>query len=500
MLRPQRSHVGGRLLRGRYEICREGYSGGGEMAGTWSMGLLAPVGERTEYVRARAGRQWLGMATAAFACLAVQLWVGEAGTLSSEGYCFLDHYLSGRPPAQLIFDSRANDFGMYQGRELSYAFDYLDCRSVELCVLAGVPHFLSIMCLTFSALIAANLWRFFRNDLRMPAVWSAGLVGLYLSSPTVAIWTSLGRSAKVGVTLCLVLALRQLVAMGRSEARIGRLVVLGVTLLAMSLFDRQGVCLVGLVAMYFALRAATRRTMRDGALLMVVMVVLGLNVLYTYGIGPWITFRLNGYWPDMRPLAPAWGYCLQTPLVLLANAAGLFMDTFRFAFGSMPAWVALAVLGVLILLVRPGQRWMVLWAVAALVGMDAMMAARHPPVLDPDMRRIYYWTPQTALMLMMLPLLLGSSHLHGTGRRWLVSLAIAGMLAGNMISLPYHRMLAYSGYLSHSHATTLTLLDALRELRRGREATGVIAYDAGYVTFRGKFEAAHDSLRQRGGE
>src|SRR5204862_7833046 len=50
----------------------------------------------------------------------------KGGVIENETVSFLIQYTDPRPLAQKIFDPRANDFGMYQARELSYLIDYVD--------------------------------------------------------------------------------------------------------------------------------------------------------------------------------------------------------------------------------------------------------------------------------------------------------------------------------------------------------------------------------------
>ena len=61
----------------------------------------------------------------AIAVHAVFFW-GAHGFIDKEGVVFVSNYLAERPWLAAIFDPHANDFGTFQARELSYAFDYLN--------------------------------------------------------------------------------------------------------------------------------------------------------------------------------------------------------------------------------------------------------------------------------------------------------------------------------------------------------------------------------------
>ena len=72
----------------------------------------------------------------------------EKGVLHQEMCIRLPFYLSDTPMLHKIFDSQIVDGDMYQARELSYVFDFLDCKFVEFSMGKGFPHFLSMIHLT----------------------------------------------------------------------------------------------------------------------------------------------------------------------------------------------------------------------------------------------------------------------------------------------------------------------------------------------------------------
>jgi hypothetical protein len=55
------------------------------------------------------------------------------GYLHWESSAFLLNYTADRPLLNIIFDPQKNDWGLYQCRELSYFFDYLDAKSFLHC-------------------------------------------------------------------------------------------------------------------------------------------------------------------------------------------------------------------------------------------------------------------------------------------------------------------------------------------------------------------------------
>jgi hypothetical protein len=412
--------------------------------------------------------------------MAIQLLVGFPGSLSCESYCFLHHYGSGKPLLAAVFDPRSTDFGMYQGRELSYLFDWLDVQFIRLSIAWGQPHFLSITYLCFITATAILAWRFLTAELALPRGIATLLVWLYATTPTAVGWNSLGRSAKIGVTLCLAVAIPLACRMGAWPGPVrrpgfGRWFLFAATLVAMTLFDRQGVYLVAAMAMYLGLAWLFRRALVDAILFLLPLVVLFLNFLYVRVLAPWIVHAINGYWPDMQYLHVDAAYFMQQWGFYLASGVELFADASRFMYGNLPAAVMLVVIMVLLALQRSWR--IALLAVAillAMVLMDALMVMKHSPVLDSDMRRIYYWNPQTLVVLLMLPAVLCCTGVpqvlrHGSRLvRGFAAALLCVMLIGNICALPDHLSCAYGSYLHESRTSSRQTLAAIRDLRDGK--------------------------------
>ena len=60
------------------------------------------------------------------------------GFLHWESSAFLLNYIADRPLPAIIFDPLKNDWGLYQCRELSYFFDYLDAQIIYMILKSGV--------------------------------------------------------------------------------------------------------------------------------------------------------------------------------------------------------------------------------------------------------------------------------------------------------------------------------------------------------------------------
>jgi hypothetical protein len=91
----------------------------------------------------------------------------HGGVLYYEIVARLPYYLSHGPLLNKLYDSDYLDGGMYQARELSYLFDYVDCKFIACCVALGHPHFFSLTNYVFLAAISLVLWRFGVEELKL---------------------------------------------------------------------------------------------------------------------------------------------------------------------------------------------------------------------------------------------------------------------------------------------------------------------------------------------
>ena len=95
------------------------------------------------------------------------------GVIDEEGMFFVLNYLADRPLAATIFDPKLNDWGTYQARELSYAFDLIDARAFASLLDQGVLLFIPLTgVLGLMAVGASHIWGS-RKVLRLDGVTPA---------------------------------------------------------------------------------------------------------------------------------------------------------------------------------------------------------------------------------------------------------------------------------------------------------------------------------------
>lgn len=92
----------------------------------------------------------------------------------------MDSYLSGQPLLSKLYNSNILDNGLFQARELSYFFDFIDCRFIIWCAVHGCYHFLSLTHYLFSILIGLIIWQFSVKELKLKPLIGVCMVMFFL--------------------------------------------------------------------------------------------------------------------------------------------------------------------------------------------------------------------------------------------------------------------------------------------------------------------------------
>lgn len=368
------------------------------------------------------------------------------GVIDQEAMVFVINYLADRPFLATIFDPTLNDWGLYQARELSYVFDWLDARlfarlMVDWHVLLFVP-FSSV--LSVAAMVSIYLAGA-RRVLRLP--WTTALLLLALFFSTIVVQSStaiLYRSSKIVLTaLQMLFFFRALWLLEPTRAKVSFGDVAGLTLIGvlMSWVDRQGYALMMVVATVSGFlwvrqrwlpQPAGRITRAYGAVAVAGIIATIWAVAYNNVIAPQAIHRLNGYWPDfVFEEIPLERFDAQ----LVRNTLAMFARQIEYFFGHTP-FIVVVVLAVVVwcaAYVHDTQRpspmgvwgWLTGTGVVfttALVGASvvlvAVMGMRHPPVFRIADHALWYYTLPlqgtvlcaTSLALSRLP--------QGAGARW----------------------------------------------------------------------------------
>lgn len=348
------------------------------------------------------------MGAAALLLVAAPALFWRGGVLEEEAIGFLGNYWGERSIPQRILDPRGYDF--YQGRELSYAVDFLDAQWTRLVLSTGRTWFIPPSAVAASlAVVAAWLGLAPRAFPALGRATSALLLLVYLSN--FAVLSTMGllyRSAKPLVTPLLLTLLLYALAEHR-HPRAARGAAFGVAFalsLTMSLLDRQGLFYAAGLAL--VLGVAWLRERRPPAILLGTVAAIATALVYNYLLGPWLIHAVNGYWPSLRFQRIRPGR-LASPR-LWVEALHLLGDWTSVLLGSLPVTLlAGAAVSLLALYLARGGRdrlrartlgalGLAVAAVAQLA-MVAIMVERHEPVTWVDHRTWYYPLPYQAVLL-----------------------------------------------------------------------------------------------------
>ncbi|MBX3414558.1 MAG: hypothetical protein KF708_17860 [Pirellulales bacterium] len=408
----------------------------------------------------------------------------HGGVLETESPWFISHYLDYRGIAAKVFDPHTNDFNAYQGRELSYFFDYLDAQVFRVWLQMGYPLFIatSTFLATVSLVLVHQLW-IGRLLPRLPPVTSILVLLVYLTG-FVRLSTDgmYYRSTKPLMVPLIVLGM-SLVWYFQQRPRDGvarramwwAVVSLYTIGTAISLLDRMGFYLVTVSAALTAIHAVWRKGHWDVCLALMASSATGL--LYNYVLGPQLIFWINGYRPDfsyqrvdlMRIVTEPWH---------LAQGSLLLVEQAWLGFGNYALLLALLLMltALAIVLKRrgiPRHRWtafvppLLYSCLASVAGafMLAVMVVRHPAIYDVDHRLWYYGLPIQATLLF--PVWLGLNwFLEGSSARraLLVNVVLVGLVASNLLSWGRYRRELFAGEWYHvSYGQTELLRRSLQQ-------------------------------------
>jgi hypothetical protein len=409
----------------------------------------------------------------------------HGGVLHYEVEARLPYYLSDGSLPGKLYDSDYLDMGMYQARELSYFFDYIDCKFIAWCVALGHPHFLSLTQYVFLILISLVLWRFGVEELKLERWLVLGVLLLFWTTPAVFLGGGFFRTAKIGAALALVVLYRLIFRILRA-ARANPAHCLSTRswlacfgwAWAATLFDRQGVFMIGVIVVFLGFRFFGYREKSVARLAGAFVAALALSVMYNYIIAPLLTLSINNYWPDFKYQHLPWAVLAGQPVLFITSGLSLYLDAVRFLLGNIPPWGAVvAVIGLvcLALVAAAGRQegkpffraalGFILSQTVLIWVMIVLMFLRHSALVWPDVRRGTYLLPVVSMFGMTLLVAFSRLQTRRILPKWCLALFLGGAVIGNTMALSRHRAIVRAGSLSASYQSTPALLDALRNLR-----------------------------------
>ncbi len=381
------------------------------------------------------------------------------GYMHYEGQFFLAAYLDGRDLPHKLFSARYDEWGCYQGRELSFAFGWLDAQLVSLGARVGLPHLYSITTIaaTFGTVFA--LWRLLPRLAPGIDEVQAGLLSLlFLATPAASLSGYYYRPAKALVAFFFILAISQSVSILRGETwkrpQLQWLALIA-SAAAMGWSDRQGVFLIPATIVVIAI-VQWPLSERARQLIAALLAAFLFNTIWSKTAGPALAAWADGSMPDMRDERVS----LRSTFGQLAHfgiALRLWATQLGFYFGNSGlVGAAIAVVASFIALIPrrrtapeiPGSaRVFLAVAVAAVmaVGLYAGMWVKLASLSNPDSARVYYWAPTTVTIAIVAALALSNAVTRWPSIRNPVSLVLGILLTTSVLSLPQHARIIAAG-------------------------------------------------------
>lgn len=410
--------------------------------------------------------------------------VNRGGIPNTENYYYLPESLSKKPLFSLLFSPVFDS--LPRPRQLSFFFDIFDAYFIAACVRLGIPHFLSITHYIFSSLIGLFSYTFFTKDLKINKLFSILLVVLFYTSSTV-LFGYYFRTAKVGVALSVViliiLAYRSFSLDQKANQSKKLFLWMGIFLstAAGALFDEQGLYIDGLIFVGAIVLTIATWDEKRFISLSAITASLIICLIYYFVIYPRLYYSINQEIP-LQLYLKGISFNLQMGVENLVQGWLLFIDTIRFLYGNLTRFQVYVFLFPICITssIAAGQETkdkngvgrffpfiLLLWFILGAWVMNATMVYQHPPLVWPDIRRVYYWFPIIAMVTTLLPILIRPlfvyKHNH-KNRFIMITIILLILIGGNIYAIPEINFILRTGHLRDSYTNSPEILEGLKNL------------------------------------
>lgn len=438
----------------------------------------------------------------------ISIWNMRGGILHPEMDVRLPFYMSDTPLLNKIFDSDILDTSLYRARELSYLFDFVDSKFIQFCIENGLPHFLSLTHYIASIAIGCLLWLFCVRELKLHSLVGIGWLALFWTSPSIFLGGSFFRTGKIVVafvaaTLFYLIYSIAAVSIKEDGSRISKKpwVLYFISIFLITFLDEQGVFVALIALIFLTIWSFFARHKILYMMLFIGAVSIGLHGLYRFIIAPYLTFMLNGYWPDFSyvPTMPLQQF-IGNVGSYISSGTFLYVETLRFLIGNPPLIVAYGLLVLFILmpfvyfyttpgLSRDDKKYFIpaltglLMTNIMLVVMNALMIFKKPDFISlPDIRVVYYFVTINVIVAMMLAMLTGIlCKLRVPG--WLVLMIICVAITGNIAAIPKHKSMMEQGHIKRSYEFSSSVLNALKQFDAPENFNALSVHNSNLLAF-----------------
>lgn len=416
----------------------------------------------------------------------LSIWYHHGGILNPEMNIRLPYYLSDKPLLNKLFDIKVLDSNLYRARELSYLLDFIDSKFIEFGIRNGFPHFLSLTHYLFSVIIGCLLWQFCVRDLKLQPLTGICWLILFWTSPSIFLGGDMFRAGKIGVALSIAVLLPMIykITWSSTKEKVVRFsktfwIFLFITIFAATLLDEQGVFLNITIIIFLSIWVYFVRNKNFNTAILICLTSLVLHLAYRFFLAPQLTFAMNGYWPDFSYQQLSIQAFTENAISYFSSGMFLYIETFHSLTGNPPfaaaSVILLLVIGFLIFYSRPqsnqpaeSNKFFKLALVSTLItnlflviGMNAVMVYKYPPLMQPDIEIVYYCLPANILLALTLAMA-AAVFKNAKFPEWLLGIALCTAIIGNIAALPAQKDVLAQGRLQAYYQSSPALLNALK--------------------------------------
>lgn len=397
--------------------------------------------------------------------------VQKSGLLHPEALERIPNYLDSRNVFQKVFDIDKNEYGLYQARELSHFFDYVDANAIKLSATLGLVHFYSLVYLaSIFALILGGLY-LARNYFGHQTYLIPSLVILiFLFSPVPFLSPYMFRSAKIlvsvaTVTFCIA-TVRFLTQ--KSTSTSAKIIVVA-SALFLAAGDRQGlyILLIAIVLVSLTYILFGHKKYLKLSILLALGTVISL--IYSYALAP-ILIKIDiGHFPsfsyhkiDLRLAKP----------VFFRYSTIYSLDVFKYFLGNLNRFIVLFfLLNFLAIYViqqtekiggRLRYSLILIAAVMSILILNTLMILKHSAIPLEEVRRVYYALPLATIILICALFFTGKiTEAYPKINRFLLATLLL-ILMLNISSIDAHFMILKNGLLKESYEDSPKVVDCIK--------------------------------------
>ena len=415
-----------------------------------------------------------------FAILTISIIYNRFGLLHFELRNYIPYHLGPGSIWKKIFDFQTLDNGTYMGREFSYLIDHIDVLILAQSVKWGFPLFISATHVILCVFIGVWLGWFAAKDLQLGSLNGLLLALLFWTAPFVYLHYLL-RTAKILTAAALVVLIVEIyrvrikspASSAAQNLPFRYFISLAISAWVLCFSDRQGFFFLVIICLFLVSQWAIKRNLKTRRIIQLLISILILELIYFFWIAPALTEHLFNYPRDLSFNQIPLGELFVRPLYFAYQALSLLVGTCSLLLGNASHWIlALTLILALIFALTQDikQRiWrdriplsaFIVITLIALWGMFMLMVLRHPPILWPDIRLVYYWIPTGALIALGTTIVMAEWTDGHPSRKIVFSALLLLLILGNINALPKHRQIVEDGHLHDYIVTTQEIRDGL---------------------------------------